>query len=136
MQQHDIISRGDIELLVTTFYKKVRKHPTLAPIFNEIISDWDEHISKLSDFWQTNLFFVKAYKGNPLHAHISTDQQVNHTIEQVHFGNWLQLWFETLDELFTGKNTELAKNRARNMAHIMFIRIFQARKDDLHTSQS
>lgn len=117
-----------METLVRSFYGKVRQHPEIGPFFNETITDWSEHIDKLNNFWETNLFFVKAYKGNPLRAHISLDTQFGHSIEQSHFGNWLELWFSTVDELYEGKNAHLAKERVRNMAHIMFIRIFQARE--------
>lgn len=127
MNKHDILSRQDVELLVNTFYSKVRRHDSIGPIFNEIITNWPEHLSRLADFWETNLFFVKAYKGNPLRAHLSVDQHFDNKIQQAHFGHWLQLWFETLNDLFEGKNKELAKERARSMAHIMFVRIFQAR---------
>lgn len=127
MDKHDIQSRQDVETLVRSFYAKVRRHTELGPFFNETISDWNEHIQKLTGFWVTNLFFIKAYKGNPLRAHIAVDDSFDNTIEQSHFGNWLELWFSTVDELYNGKNAHLAKERARNMAHIMFIRIFQAR---------
>ncbi len=130
MEKHDIQSRHDVETLVCSFYEKVRKHAEIGPFFNETISDWNEHIEKLTNFWETNLFFVKAYKGNPLRAHISVDDQFDHRIEQAHFGHWLELWFKTVDALFEGHNAHLAKERARNMAHIMFIRIFQARTSE------
>ncbi len=128
MAKQDISSRQDVELLIKTFYKKVRKHPDIGPFFNELIDDWDNHLSKLSDFWETNLFFVKAYKGNPMRAHITVDHTFDNGIEQAHFGHWLALWFNTVDALFEGKNAYLAKERARNMAHLMFMRIFQARQ--------
>lgn len=128
MEKHDIASRQDIETLIRTFYGRVRQHREIGPFFNETITDWTEHINKLSDFWETNLFFKKAYKGNPLQAHISVDNNFDNSIEQAHFGNWLELWFSTIDDLFQGENAHLAKERARSMAHMIFIRLFQARK--------
>ena len=128
MIKKDISNRADIELLVNTFYEKVRKHPVIAPFFNEVIEDWDEHLSKLADFWQANLFMERSFKGNPMKAHIAVDERFGNNIEQSHFGHWLELWFLTLDELFEGSNQVLAKERARNMAHILFLRIFQARQ--------
>lgn len=128
MSKSDISTREDIDLLVRTFYSKVRAHETLGPIFNEVIEEWEEHLVKLVDFWQTNLLFVPAYKGNPVKAHLDVDKHFDGTIQQAHFGQWIQLWFETLDELFVGPKQLLAKERARNMSHMMFIRIFQARE--------
>ena len=122
-------NRAEINLLVKAFYAKVRKDELLGPVFNSQVKDWPEHLERLTDFWETNLFFVRAYKGNPLQAHIAVDKHFNHSIHQAHFGHWLQLWFETLDELFQGRNTELAKERARKMAHVLFMRIFEARNN-------
>lgn len=128
--KHDIQSRQDVETLVRTFYDQVRSHPEIGPFFNETITDWPEHLSKLSDFWETNLFFVKAYKGNPLRTHIEVDHNFDNKMEQAHFGHWLQLWISTIDRLYEGENAGLAKERARSIAHVMFIRIFQARKNN------
>ena len=128
MKRKDIATRADIALQVESFYAKVRKHELLGPIFNDVIKDWPSHLVKLTDFWETNLLFVRKYKGNPLKAHVQVETEHDHTIEQLHFGHWLQLWFETLDENFEGKNCELAKERARHMAHIMFLRIFNERE--------
>ncbi|SNT17811.1 hemoglobin [Ekhidna lutea] len=127
--KRDIESREDVAKLVEAFYTKVRQHQDIGPFFNETIIDWPAHLQKLTDFWETNLFFVNAYKGNPLKAHIDVDQEFNHSIEQAHFGNWLELWFSTIDNMYEGENAHLAKERARNMSHIMYIRIFQARQN-------
>lgn len=128
MKGKDIETREDIELLVHSFYAKVRAHENLGPIFNSAIDDWDSHLARLTDFWETNLFFVRNYKGNPLQVHLDVDHQFNNSIEQLHFGNWLQLWFETLDSLFKGRYAEIAKARARSMAATMFMRIYNARE--------
>ncbi len=129
MEKRDIRTREDVELLVNTFYSKVRKHPVIAPFFNELIEDWDEHLSKLADFWQSTLLRERTFKGNPMKAHVEVDQHFNNSIEQAHFGHWLELWFQTLDELFQGSLQQMAKERARNMAHMLYMRIFQARKE-------
>lgn len=128
MVKADISTREDISLLVRAFYGKVRMHESLGPIFNSVINDWEHHMEKLVDFWQTNLLFEPRYKGNPVQAHIDVDKHFDGTIQQAHFGQWIQLWFETLDELFEGPKQHLAKERARNMSHMMFIRIFQSRE--------
>jgi hemoglobin len=57
MEKTDILLREDVESLVHTFYSKVRTHDALGPIFNQAINDWDDHLKKLCDFWETNLFF-------------------------------------------------------------------------------
>lgn len=123
----DIESREDIVLLVDTFYGKIRQDTLLGHIFNTAIDHWPEHLSKLADFWETNLLHVQKFKGNPMKTHIDVDQQFDHAITQKHFDHWLDLWYETVNELFVGAKAILAKDRARNIANITFLRIYQAR---------
>ncbi len=125
MQKNDIQSREDISKLIHTFYDDVREDELLGPIFNSMIKDWDKHLELLTDFWETNLFFVKKYAGNPLEAHVRADKFHNHSINEFHFGIWLNLWFKNIDELYEGENAQLAKNRARNMSTFMNMEIFK-----------
>ncbi|MEZ4779156.1 MAG: group III truncated hemoglobin [Flavobacteriaceae bacterium] len=125
--KNDLTNREDVYLLVTTFYAKVRKDALLGSIFNPMIEDWDEHFEKLTDFWEGNLFFKKKYLGNPLEKHVEVDQFHHGNIEAKHFGVWLNLWFETIDELFEGEAAQRAKNRARNMSTFIHLKIFEAR---------
>ncbi|WP_273276622.1 group III truncated hemoglobin [Maribacter polysiphoniae] len=124
----DITNRDDVSLLVNTFYKKIRKDDILGPIFNNIISDWDAHLELLTDFWETQLFLKRKYHGNPVTAHQEVDDKTNHTISSEHFGFWLNLWFETLDELFEGEVAWIAKNRAQKMSTMLFMQMYQHRK--------
>ena len=124
----DIKKREDVFLLVDSFYVKVRKNDLLGPIFNDSIKNWEEHLNHLTDFWETNLFFVKKYKGDPMAKHIEVDQQFDNSINEMHFGIWLNLWFETVDELFAGDRAQQAKNRARQMGTFIYLKIFEARK--------
>ena len=124
---NDIRNRSDVEQLIHAFYDAIRKDKELGPIFNTIIQDWEAHLKLLSDFWETNLFFVKGYKGSPQQVHIDVDQKMNHIISQEHFGRWLQIWFKTIDTLFQGDKAEAAKNRARKMSTALFLKIFGAR---------
>lgn len=123
----DLDTREDVYLLVTAFYAKVRKDELLSPIFNPMIRNWEEHFEKLTDFWEGNLFFRKKYLGNPLETHVAVDKYHQETIEAKHFGVWLNLWFETIDELFEGEMAQRAKNRARNMSTFIHLKIFESR---------
>ncbi len=126
----EIESREDVSLLVNTFYSKVRKDELLGSIFNRIITDWPTHLELLTDFWETNLFFKRKYFGNPMHTHIEVDKKVHGTINELHFGTWINMWHETIDELFEGETANIAKNRARNMGTFIHLNIFNARKED------
>lgn len=125
--KHDIQNRADVKLLVTSFYAKIRKDDVLGPIFNGRITHWDAHLEHLTDFWESSLFFVNKYKGNPLEKHAEVDASINHTINEHHFGIWLNYWMQTLDELFEGEKVAIAKNRARKMGTFIYIKLFEAR---------
>ena len=124
----DITSEEDVALLVRTFYGKVRQDALLGPIFNGIIKDWERHLGHLTTFWSSNLFFSKKFHGDPLQKHVEVDQHCNGTINEMHFGVWLNLWFETIDQLFEGDTAQVAKNRARNMGTFIHLKIFEARR--------
>ncbi|GGZ90964.1 group III truncated hemoglobin [Algibacter mikhailovii] len=131
MEKKDIDSREDVFLLVSSFYDKVRNDDVLGPFFNNLISDWDGHIEKLTTFWESSLFMTRKlehkYHGDPLAAHVKVDQDNNHCITELHFGLWLNLWFQTIDELFIGEYAENAKRRARKMGTFLYLKIFEAR---------
>jgi hemoglobin len=128
----DISNREDVFLVVHTFYTKVRKDNTLGPFFNDTITNWDAHLDHLTSFWETSLFMTKKlekkYCGNPLEAHVKVDKATNNSITELHFGIWLNLWFETLDALFEGDVVENAKRRARKMGTFMYLKMFEARQ--------
>lgn len=127
MSTKEIENRADVFLLVNTFYNKIKKDDFIGPIFLKTIpeEEWNPHIEKLTDFWETNLFFVRKFKGNPMKAHQDVDANFQHNIQQEHFGKWLELWFTTIDELFHGQKANEAKERARNIASMLFFRMFE-----------
>lgn len=128
-----IENRDDVESLVNAFYIKIRKDELLGPIFNGQIpaEKWPEHLRNLSDFWETNLFGIRKFKGNPMEKHIGVDQDLNYKIDQGDFGQWLNLWFQTIDELFEGELAQKAKNAARKMSTVLYTSIWRARPENL-----
>lgn len=130
VEKTDIQNRTDIRLLVETFYSKIRVHDELGPIFNSVITDWESHFELLTDFWEAQLFLKRKYEGNPVTAHQEVDDKVGNTITSEHFGLWLNVWFATIDELFEGDTSWLAKNRAQKMSTMLFMKIFQHRNRD------
>lgn len=125
--KEDIKNRDDVFRLVSIFYGKVQKNEEIGKYFNETITDWPAHLEKLTDFWETNLFFVSKFRGNPMQAHAEVDEKFENSIEMKHFGEWLNMWFETIDDLFEGDRANIAKNRARNMASNLFMNVYQQR---------
>jgi hemoglobin len=128
MHKNDIRNRDDIVLLVSKFYEKVRKDNVLGPFFNKTIKDWNTHLNHLTTFWESSLFLKTKYSGNPLEAHVRLDADNNYTITELYFGLGLNLWFETIEELFEGDYAENAKHRARKMGTFLYLKIFEARQ--------
>ncbi|MFT5818959.1 MAG: hemoglobin [Crocinitomix sp.] len=118
-----IENRSDVSLLVRSFYAKIRENDFLGPIFNTAIPEnqWETHLEKLTDFWETNLFGIPKFKGNPMLAHRNVDAANHHNIEMEHFGHWIQMWFETIDEHFIGDLADKAKRASRKMATGLFM---------------
>lgn len=127
----DIQNREDVSTLIHTFYARVRENEEIGYFFNETITDWPHHLEKLTDFWESNLFMVSKFRGNPAVAHRKVDQKFDQSISQEHFGEWLNMWFQTIDDLFEGDRANIAKNRARNMAHNLFMNVYQSRQKQL-----
>lgn len=129
MDKIDIKSRKEVDFLIRRFYKEIRIHKSLGPIFNSVVENWEHHLVHLSDFWEMILLQSGPGKGqfNPTKAHQEVDKKMDHSIEQAHFENWLELWFMTIDRYFEGEVATYAKEHARRMAHMLFMRIWEAR---------
>jgi hemoglobin len=88
------VDEAMIARLVRAFYAKVRQDPTLGPIFNREIADWDEHLAKLCDFWSSVLLMSGRFKGQPMAVHARLPD-----ITAAHFDPWLRLFHETAAEV-------------------------------------
>ncbi len=130
-----IETREDIFKLVNHFYIRIRKDDLLGPIFNKHIPEnhWPAHLEKLTDFWETNLFGIPKFKGSPTQAHRKVDHAANYSISQKHFGQWMHLWFTTVDSLFEGPIAERAKMAARKMGTGQFLAMWSARPKELNS---
>jgi hemoglobin len=121
----DIRDRTDIQVLVDTFYEKVRADETIGYLFNEVAKvNWAQHLPRMYDFWENILFQTGSFKGNPMVAHVQLHQQS--PLNAAHFDRWQQLFLATVDELFEGDKAELIKQRARSIATMMQIKVFPA----------
>lgn len=114
----DISTLDDIKLLVDNFYGRVRKDELLADIFNERIQDrWPQHLEKMYRFWQTVLLEEHTYYGSPFAPHAKLP------VELKHFQQWLKLFGETVDNLFSGEKATRAKWQAERMAEMFHYKI-------------
>ena len=119
----DIKNRIDIELLVDTFYGKVRNDKVIGHFFDGAIHiNWERHLPSMYNFLENILFFTGNYEGNPLNLHQHLNKITN--IDKKHFNRWIKLFFQSVDELFEGEKAELIKKRAANIGDLMQKNIF------------
>lgn len=103
--------------MVNSFYERVNADDLLSPIFNDFAGiNWDSHLPRMYDFWDSILFGTAKYQGRPFPKHIPLP------IDARHFERWVGLFEQNIDLQFSGPNAEEAKNRARSIA-----RIFQSK---------
>jgi hemoglobin len=120
----DIEDRHDIQLLIDSFYKKVKVDEVIGFIFTDIAKvNWEKHLPVMYNFWESILFYTGGYAGNPMELHRRLNQLI--PLSPEHFKRWTDLFTSTADELFTGEKTELAKQRAISIATMMRVKILQ-----------
>jgi len=120
----DIENRDDLLKLVTSFYDKLLSDPSISYLFTEVAKiDLEHHLDILVDFWDMIIFHSDTYQKNAMQPHLIVNSQS--PINDEHFKTWLNYFYTTLDELFEGENTELAKQRAKSIATVMQLKISQ-----------
>jgi len=118
----DLSNREDVELLVDTFYDKVKANATIGFIFNDIAKvDWKNHLPRMYSFWASILLGEHSFSGNPMDKHIQLSKIAPMTDKE--FSEWLKIFIQTTDELFEGEKAEEAKTRASNIARLMLHKI-------------
>lgn len=118
----DILSREDIVLIVNEFYRKALNDREIGHFFNDVVQlDLQKHIPVICDFWEMVLFGSGPYKSNPMEKHFALHRKS--PILKIHFDRWLELWNQTVSELYVGKKADEAKQRAKSIAGVMQIKI-------------
>jgi hemoglobin len=107
----DIETRADCERLVRAFYGKALEDPIIGFIFTDVARlDLEAHVPQITSFWETILLGTRSYSGSAFDPHAALHAKVE--LREGHFERWLQLWFGTVDERFSGDRANLAKIHA------------------------
>jgi hemoglobin len=93
MNSPSALDAAALARLVDRFYDKVRRDPSLGPVFNAAVHDWDEHRQRLVAFWASVSLRKGSYRGNPMAVHRALAG-----VDAGHFAVWLALWRETARE--------------------------------------
>lgn len=114
----DIETKEDIKLMVDCFYDAIQHDELLGPIFNDVSKvDWSSHLPKMYLFWENAVFFTGGYNGNPLKVHQHIHDLFPLTSD--HFYRWNEIFIKTVNDVFQGKNAELAKTRALHISMVL-----------------
>lgn len=105
--------------LVDRFYARVRGDELIGPLFNAAVSDWPEHLEKLTAFWSSVMLTSGRYKGRPLPAHIKHADRIS----SASFARWLALWRETTDELLDPASAAALQDKAARIAESLSLGI-------------
>ncbi|MDF1880325.1 group III truncated hemoglobin [Sulfurimonas sp. MAG313] len=98
---------------MTSFYTKAIKDHELGPYFIHEISDdisdedWMHHIELLADFWLAKILGEDTYYGNFVGAHVKMPH-----IKRETFARWLELFSQTVDEVYIQEVAEVFKKKA------------------------
>ena len=114
---YDTVDRAKIEELVHKFYTSVLKDDVLAPFFIKALGNdlkngkWHEHLNTLYNFWMLMMTGTSPYQGHPYPPHAFLGLS-NRDV----FDRWLELFKETLDELFIPEISDKFYKKAEVLA--------------------
>jgi len=111
--KRDIETREDLENLLREFYAVAIQDNQIGHHFAEL--NLETHLPIIVNFWEKVLFGNPVYFGNPLAVHQTLHEKSPLLLE--HFQRWIEIFDQTVDELFVGKTAENAKLRAKMIAH-------------------
>lgn len=120
----DIQHKQDIQYLVEVFYKSALADPLIGPVFSAANFQIESHIPVMVSFWETILFDVITYKGNPMLRHLELNQSV--PLLPTHFERWMNIWITTVNDNFKGPLADKAIIRAKSIAQLMEYKMKQA----------
>jgi hemoglobin len=120
-KQYEEITETTIRMLVDSFYAHVRRDPSLGPVFANAIAEeaWPAHLEKMYAFWSSVMLTSGRYKGNP----VATHRKVAGVVPSM-FGNWLDLFETTAEDLFVPEVASLFVRAARRIAESLKLALF------------
>jgi hemoglobin len=103
------LTERQITDLVSVFYERARAHPRLGPLFNAAVTDWDDHLRVIRDFWSHVLLGTDRYRRHAYPAHVHLP------IQREHFDQWLELFRASAQETLPPDAAQRAVARAELM---------------------
>lgn len=115
-----VMDEEGLRRLVDAFYARVRADEELGPIFNDAVTDWHEHLEKLTAFWSSIMLTSGRYKGQPVPAHMKHQTRITPEL----FRRWLTLWARTTNELMAPEAAAALQAKAERIAESLQLAMF------------
>ena len=101
VKKSDLDSPEAIELMVESFYSRIKNDPRLSLIFFELGKvDLDMHLPHIKRYWGKLLLATPGYDRHTMNIHRALHEKVN--LHSADFERWLALFMETIDDSFSG----------------------------------
>ncbi len=115
--KNETINKENIRTLVESFYAKILGDAIVAPFFIDALGDdlnspvWQAHLEKLTAFWAAMTLGEAGYVGQPVKPHMHMEG-----LEKATFDRWLELFFETVDRLYSQECGRVFKEKSQMIA--------------------
>jgi hemoglobin len=113
----DIATADDVGHLVRSFYRTAIPDPVLGPIFEAAGIDWTVHVPHIARFWELQLLGIEGFQGNLVRKHVEVADKAEYGRPEIE--RWIELWTETVDDLYAGPVADHAKARAREAGSVI-----------------
>lgn len=117
------LDRAGLRRLVDAFYADVRRDDLLGPVFAAVITDWEPHLERMTDFWSTVMLHSRSFKGNVYQKHVALAAVCD--VQPVHFLRWITLWHRCSEALFPGEIARELQATAEGIGRNLFYGFFQ-----------
>ncbi|HWD37343.1 MAG TPA: group III truncated hemoglobin [Fimbriimonas sp.] len=94
------VDRPALQRLVDAFYVEARQDALLGPVFERHITNWDEHLGRMTDFWASLLIRDRSYSGRPLELH----RAIPDLTEEM-FDRWVEIFSSAVRGEFGDSST-------------------------------
>lgn len=111
----NVLDKTGVRAFVETFYEKVAKDDLIGPVFERRVhGEWGPHFDTMVLFWSAVLLREMNYRGSPPEVHRAIEE-----LEPRMFKRWLELFSETMHELFDPALAESLFQRAERIGEML-----------------
>lgn len=111
----NVLDKAGVRAFVETFYGKVAEDDLIGPVFERRIhGEWGPHLDTMVLFWSAVLLREMNYRGSPPAVHRAIQE-----LEPRMFKRWLEIFHESMHELFEPELADVLYERAARIAHML-----------------